>query len=120
MYPNKFEISFSFPNFLDSKLQFIQQLMRQVVYSVYYTRYHVSFCLSLERTKLKKSYAADCLKICQLHFRLSIMIQTPRSNPNSAKKQKYIFRHLPTTAVEIFLIPFLTWTKHAKHFMENF
>ena len=111
MYPNKFEIFFPFHNFIDSKLQFVTHLM---------TYRFACGEVSLERTKLKKSYAADCLKICQLHFRLSIMIQTPRSNPNSAKKQKYIFRHLPTTAVEIFLIPFLTWTKHAKQFMENF
>ena len=47
--------------------------------------------VSLERTKLKKSYAADCLKIWQFHFRLSIMIQTPRSNPNLAKKNRNIY-----------------------------
>ena len=109
--PNKFEISFSFPNLLDSKLQFVKNSWGKsyTVFTILDTTYRFA-CgeVSLERTKLKKSYAADCLKIWQFHFRLSIMIQTPRSNPNLAKKQKYIFRNLPKTAVEIFLIPFLT------------
>ena len=74
MSPPKFEIFLIFPYFLNSKSEVVRHLVRQLVYQVCCTRYHVSFCLwligsVLKHCKVPKYYEQNCrfLNMSGLH-----------------------------------------------------
>ena len=93
--------------------------MKQLVYQVCCTRYHVSFCLWLIRSVLKhykvpKYYDQDCLKIFFSPSTLPMMIQISTKKMLIWFKKVSFIRKLPISNGESFLESIFQNTAYTK------